>query len=286
MGRRGNRPPDHGMSTIPFIKMHGAGNDFVVLDLRGQEASPSIATLSAMADRHKGIGCDQIVLIETPLNGADIRFRFHNGDGSEAGACGNGTRCAAAKIMCDEGRQSLSIETPAAILNADMDSNGQVTVDMGPAQTQWSKVPLASNIGTLHLPLQVDGVSDPVAVGMGNPHCVFFVDDAEAVEVERIGPLVETHELFPEKTNVEFVSRTDDGRLRMRVWERGVGITLACGSGVCAVVVAAAQRGIIDARTAEIVADGGILTATWRADGHVLLSGPVATSFSGLYNRE
>ena len=121
---------------------------------------------------------------------------------------------------------------------------------------------------------------------MGNPHCVFFVDDAEAVDVERIGPLVETHELFPEKTNVEFVSRMDDGRLRMRVWERGVGITLACGSGVCAVVVAAAQRGIIDARTSEIVADGGILTATWRVDGHVLLSGPVATSFSGLYNSE
>ena len=286
MGRRGDCPPDHGMSTIPFIKMHGAGNDFVVLDLRGQEASPSIAALSAMADRHKGIGCDQIVLIETALNGAEIRLRFYNPDGSEAGACGNGTRCAASKIMCDEGRQSLNIETLAAILNANMDSNGRVTVDMGPAQTHWSKVPLASDINTLHLPLQVDGVSNPVAVGMGNPLCVFFVDDAEAVEVERIGALVETHALFPEKTNVEFVSLMDNGQLRMRVWERGVGVTLACGSGVCAVVVAAAQRGIIDTRTAEIVADGGMLTATWRADGHVLLSGPVATSFSGLYNSE
>jgi diaminopimelate epimerase len=286
MGRRGNCPPDHGMSTIPFIKMHGAGNDFVVLDLRGQDASPSIATLSAMADRHKGIGCDQIVLIERPLNGADIRFRFHNADGSVSGACGNGTRCAASKIMCDEGRQSLSIETLAAILNASMDTDGRVTVDMGPAQTHWSKVPLASDIDTLHLPLEVNGVSDPVAVGMGNPHCVFFVNDAEAVEIERIGPVVETHELFPEKTNVEFVSRMDDGRLRMRVWERGVGITLACGSGVCAVVVAAAQRGIIDARTAEIVADGGMLTATLRTDGHVLLSGPVATSFLGSFNSE
>ena len=286
MGRRGNRPPDHGMSTIPFIKMHGAGNDFVVLDLRAQVALPSIATMSAIANRHKGIGCDQIVLIEAPMNGADIRFRFHNADGSEAGACGNGTRCAAAKIMAEEGRQNLTIETLATVLNAEMDSNGQVTVDMGPAQTHWLAVPLASDTDTLRLPLQLDGISNPVAVGMGNPHCVFFVDDAEAVDVERIGPLVETHELFPEKTNVEFVSRMDDGRLRMRVWERGVGITLACGSGVCAVVVAATQRGIIGARTAEIVADGGILTATWRADSHVLLSGPVATSFSGLYNSE
>lgn len=286
MGRRGNRPPDHGMSTIPFIKMHGAGNDFVVLDLRDREAAPTITTLSAMADRHKGIGCDQIVLIEAPLNGADIRFRFHNADGSEAGACGNGTRCAAAKIMRDEGRQSLSIETLATILNAEMDSKGQVTVDMGPAQTDWSKVPLARELDTLHLPLQIDEISDPVAVGMGNPHCVFFVDDAEAVEVERIGPLIETHELFPEKTNVEFVSRLDDGRLRMRVWERGVGITLACGSGVCAAVVAAVQRGVLNGRVAEVVADGGTLTATWQPDGHVLLSGPVATSFSGLYNSE
>ena len=271
------------MSPIPFTKMHGAGNDFVVIDLRAAAYDLAEDRLAAIADRHRGIGCDQVVLIEAPQNGADVRFRFHNADGGEAGACGNGARCAASKIMGEENRDTLSIETMATVLEADRDPAGKVTVDMGPAITDWRGVPLSAEVDTLHLPLEVGGLSDPVAVGMGNPHCVFFVDDAEAVAVDEIGPLVEHHAMFPERTNVEFVSRHADGRLRMRVWERGVGITLACGSGVCAVVVAAVQRGYITERSAEIVADGGVLAATWRDDGHVLLTGPVATSFSGIY---
>lgn len=272
------------MLSIPFTKMHGAGNDFIVIDLRTQQPELPSERLAIMADRHRGIGCDQIILIAPPENGADFRFKFHNADGSEAGACGNGTRCAAAKLMVEENHSSLTIETAAAVLRAEMDEAGLVTVDMGPARLDWQDVPLAQATDTARLPLTVDGLSSPVAVGMGNPHCVFFVDDAESIDVERIGPLVEHHELFPEKTNVEFVSRLPDGQLRMRVWERGVGVTLACGSGVCAVVVAAARRGIIDGRSAKIVADGGTLSAHWLENGHVLLSGPVATSFTGIYN--
>lgn len=271
------------MPTVPFTKMHGAGNDFVVIDRRDGGASLPESLLASIADRHMGVGCDQVVLIEPAANGADIRFRFHNADGSEAGACGNGTRCAAAMVMRELKRHDLSIETISAVLQADMDTSGRVIVDMGPARTDWHEIPLSSDVDTLHLPLDTDGLSRPAAVGMGNPHCIFVVDDAEAIDVERVGPAIEHHTLFPERTNVEFLSRLADGRWRMRVWERGVGVTLACGSGVCAAVVAASRRGLLDTRHAEFVVDGGVLSATWQENGHVLLGGPVATSFTGTF---
>jgi len=274
------------MSTVPFTKMHGAGNDFVVIDLRAHPLDLSTETFSAIADRHRGIGCDQIILIEPPRNGADLRFRFHNADGSEAGACGNGARCAASKVMTEAAADTLSIETRATVLQADRSPSGAVTVDMGPAHTDWAGIPLAEAMQTDDLPRLIDGLPGPVAVGMGNPHCVFFVDDAEAIDIKTHGPAIEHHPLFPERTNVEFVSPLGGNRMRMRVWERGVGVTLACGSGVCAVVVAAVQRGLIEGRTAEIVADGGVLSATWREDGHVLLTGPVATSFLGTFETD
>ncbi len=271
------------MPTIPFTKMHGAGNDFVVIDRREVSDPLPERLLASIADRHMGVGCDQVVLIESPVNGADIRFRFHNADGSEAGACGNGTRCAAAIVMRDQERRDLSIETITAVLQADMESSGRVIVDMGPARTDWHEIPLSRDVDTLHLPLEMDGLPRPVGVGMGNPHCVFIVEDAEAIDIERIGPAVEHNALFPDRTNVEFLMRLVDGRWRMRVWERGVGVTMACGSGVCAAVVAASRRGLLDARQADFVVDGGVLSAAWHENGHVFLSGPIATSFTGLY---
>ena len=271
------------MPTIPFTKMHGAGNDFVVIDRRDVIDPLPEGLLASIADRHMGVGCDQVVLIEPPANGADIRFRFHNADGSEAGACGNGTRCAAAMVMRDQERRDLSIETITAVLQADMEASGRVIVDMGPARADWHEIPLSRDVDTLHLPLEIDGLPQPVGVGMGNPHCVFIVEDAEAIDIERIGPAVEHNALFPDRTNVEFLTRLADGRWRMRVWERGVGVTLACGSGVCGAVVAATRRGLLDARQAEFVVDGGVLSAAWHENGHVFLGGPVATSFTGLY---
>tara|TARA_B100000676_G_scaffold312297_1_gene385814 strand:- start:389 stop:1219 length:831 start_codon:yes stop_codon:yes gene_type:complete len=271
------------MSMVPFTKMHGAGNDFVVIDLRAHQLDLSANTFAVIADRHRGIGCDQIILIEPSQNGADVRFRFHNADGSEAGACGNGTRCAASKVMDEDGTNKLSIETHSAILSAKRAASGEITIDMGPAYLDWKNIPLSKAIKTCNLPSLIDGMAAPIAVGMGNPHCVFFVDDAEAVEIELHGPVIEYHPLFPERTNVEFVSLLGGNRMRVRVWERGVGVTLACGSGVCAVVVAAIRRRLINGRSAEIVADGGILSASWREDGNVLLTGPVATSFLGTF---
>ncbi len=271
------------MTAIPFTKMHGAGNDFVIIDRRSSEAAIPADRLRAIADRRRGVGCDQIVLIEAPRNGAaDVRLVFHNADGGEAGACGNGTRCVAAKLMAANGTDTLSIETATGLLGAVRARDGAVTVDMGPAGNEWRDVPLSEAADTLRLDVGGGAFGNPVAVGMGNPHCVFFVEDAEAVDLDRWGPEFENHALFPERTNVEFVTVRPDGGLRMRVWERGVGVTLACGSGVCAVVVAASRRDLISGRAAEVVADGGILSAEWRADdGHVILGGPVATSFTG-----
>ncbi|PPR58272.1 MAG: Diaminopimelate epimerase [Alphaproteobacteria bacterium MarineAlpha4_Bin2] len=271
------------MATINFTKMHGAGNDFVVIDRRDAKTPLSRLQLKSIADRHRGIGCDQIVLIEPAVTGADIRFRFHNADGSEAGACGNGARCAASMVMLGEDRRVLSIETIASFLQADMDPSGRVTIDMGPAKLDWRDIPLAAEHDTLHLPILVGELAAPAAVGMGNPHCVFLVDDAEAIDIESVGSAIECHPLFPERTNVEFLSPMADGRWRMRVWERGVGVTLACGSGVCAAVVTAARRGRLVGQSAEFVVDGGVLSAEWRKNGNVLLSGPVATSFTGVY---
>ncbi|MPY73367.1 MAG: diaminopimelate epimerase [Alphaproteobacteria bacterium] len=266
---------------IPFTKMHGLGNDFVVIDRRKGKIALSAERMRAIGDRHRGVGFDQLVFVDPPKNGqADVAFRFHNQDGSEAGACGNGTRCVAAAVMAETGGDTLAIETIAGLLRAEKRGDGLYAVDMGAARTGWRDIPLARDCDTLALPLAVGPLADPVAVGMGNPHCVFFVGDTEAVDLERYGPEIERHPLFPERTNVEVASITGKDKIRLRVWERGVGITLACGSGACATGVAAARRGLAG-RTVEIDVDGGALSVDWLENGHVVLTGPVAVSFKG-----
>ncbi len=282
------------MSAIAFTKMHSAGNDFVVIDRRQNPVALPAAWLRAVADRRRGVGCDQVILIEEADggpgggagSGAEVRFRFHNADGGEVGACGNGTRCVADKLMRETGAGTLIIATAAGILAAEQTQAGDVRVNMGPAQTDWAAIPLASEADTLCLDVAAGPLEGPVAVGIGNPHCVFFVKDATAVDLEALGPGIETHAMFPERTNVEVVSSAGNGALRMRVWERGVGITPACGSGACAVVVAARRRGLVEAGPVGIRADGGDLLAEWREDGDVLLSGPVATSFEGILTQD
>ena len=265
----------------PFTKMHGLGNDFVVLDLRDGAPAPTVEDARAIADRRRGIGCDQLVLIEAgDVEGVDARLRFLNPDGSESAACGNGARCVAARLMGDSGRERLVLETLGGRLEARAAGAGLYTVDMGPAHLDWREIPLAHEADTLQLDVALGPLGDPVAVGMGNPHCVFFVDDAEDIELATFGPQLEHHPLFPERTNVEVATVVDEGRIRARVWERGTGITLACGSGACATLVAAHRRGLAG-RTAELMMDGGSLTVEWRDDGHVLLTGPVAVSFTG-----
>lgn len=260
---------------LPFMKMHGAGNDFVVIDSRGRGAVVTPALARALGDRNRGVGFDQLAEIRD-AEGADFTLDFWNSDGSRAGACGNATRCVSDYMMGQLGRDSVTLVTLRGGLSARRLADGRVSVNMGQPQRDWAEVPLARAVDTDHLPLP----GDPVAVGMGNPHCVFFVPDAMAVDLAAVGPALEHDPLFPQRTNVEFASVTGENRLRMRVWERGSGITLACGSGACATAVAAATRGLTG-RQVTLDLDGGVLEIDWREDG-VWMAGPVARVFDGV----
>ncbi|MCH8187846.1 MAG: diaminopimelate epimerase [Proteobacteria bacterium] len=206
-------------------------------------------------------------------------------DGGEAEACGNGTRCVAAMIMAETGARETAIETKAGLLAASAAGDGRIAVDLGPVGLDWRSIPLAREADTLHLGIQAGPLSDPVAVGIGNPHMVFFVDDAEAVPLEDLGPGLEADPLYPERANVGVAEILDGGSIRLRVWERGAGLTPACGSGACAALVAANRRGLTG-RKAAVVVDGGTLHIEWREDNHVVMTGPVATSFSGTLDPE
>ncbi|WP_108263167.1 diaminopimelate epimerase [Mangrovicoccus ximenensis] len=267
---------DTSENSLPFLKMHGAGNDFVIIDSRGRSARVTEALARAVGDRHRGVGFDQLAEIRDGED-SDICLDFWNSDGSRAGACGNATRCVADLVMTGLGRDAVSIRTMRGLLHAER-RGGAVWVNMGAPQLDWQDVPLAREMDVTALPL----AGDPVAVGMGNPHAVHFVADAEAVDLEGQGPGVEHDPLFPERTNVEYASLIAPDHLRMRVWERGTGVTLACGSGACATAVAANLRGLTG-KTVALDLDGGRLLVDWRADG-VWLSGPVAYVFAAEFD--
>lgn len=265
-----------------FLKMHGLGNDFVVLDARTDPLALSPASVRTIADRRTGVGFDQLVVVGPAKSKlADAFMTIWNADGSEVSACGNATRCVAWMLMRENDRNHAVIETRVGLLDAQAGENGLISVDMGPAQLDWRDIPLAQAVDTNHLPLSLEGLADPVGVSMGNPHAVFFVDDANAVDLPRLGPILEHDPLFPERCNIEVVQPLGPARLRMRVWERGAGITLACGTGACATVVAASRRGLIG-RKAEVELDGGTLAIEWLKDNHVLMTGPVALAYSGI----
>ena len=261
---------------VPFLKMHGLGNDFVIIDARERERELSPEQVRALGDRHFGVGFDQLAVIRRhPEHDAEIAF--WNADGSTAGACGNATRCVADLLMDETGTDRLTLVTQRGVLAAERLPGGMVRVDMGAPRTAWHEIPLAEEMDTVSLPIQ----GHPGAVSMGNPHSVYFVEDAEAVELARIGPHAERLPLFPERTNVEFVSLRSPSEVRLRVWERGTGITFACASGACAAVVAGVRKGLLD-RKIRLHMDGGTLDVEWRdADGHVLMTGPVAQVFEG-----
>ncbi|MBP0494808.1 diaminopimelate epimerase [Roseomonas indoligenes] len=266
---------------IPFRKMHGLGNDFVVLDARATPLPVSPDRAAAIADRRTGIGCDQFIVMEPGEGGAEVFMRIRNPDGSEAGACGNATRCVAELVMTESGRDALSVRTISGELPSERLPDGTIRVDMGPARLGWDEVPLARAMDTLHLPLSAEGVSDPAGLSMGNPHATFFVPDLAALDIPRIGPALEHDPFFPERANIGFVQVLAPDHLKLVVWERGAGLTLACGTGACAALVNAARRGL-SARAATVSLPGGDLRIEWREDGHVLMSGPAATAFTGM----
>ena len=258
------------------MKMHGLGNDFVVVDERGITPRVDADIAVAIADRHRGVGFDQLAVL-SDTSDADVRLTFWNSDGSLAGACGNATRCIARYLMDQNDKTALTLQTERGILHAQDAGGGLTSVNMGQPQLDWRDVPLAHEMDTLELP--IDGA--PTATGMGNPHCTFFVPDAEAVDLATKGAKIEHHPLYPQRTNVQFASLIAPDHLRMRVWERGVGITLASGSSSCATAVAAARRGLTG-RDVQIDLDGGTLHISWRADG-VWMTGPTAYVFDGVW---
>jgi len=274
------------MDGVPFIKMHGLGNDFVVLDARGRPVDLDPERVRGIADRHKGVGCDQVIVLEKTDTGlADVSMRIFNADGGEVEACGNASRCVAALLMDELKRDHLIIETKAGLLDAEEGPDGAITIDMGRVKLDWRDIPLRDAVDTLHVPVSMGPLSDPVAVNVGNPHAVFFIGPQENVDLAVLGPMLEHHPMFPERTNVEVVQVISPTRLRVRVWERGTGITLACGTGACAALVAANRRGLAE-RKAQIILDGGTLSVEWLKDDHVILSGPAEVSFTGSLSRE
>jgi diaminopimelate epimerase len=252
-----------------------------VLDARERVIPVTPETARAIGDRHTGIGYDKLVVLDRPrAPTAAVFMRIFNADGSEAGACGNATRCVAALVMDETGERRLGVETISGVLAATRIAGGLITIDMGPARLRWRDIPLAEHADTLAVPIGIEGLGDACCTNMGNPHATFFVPDADEIDLDRLGPTLERHPIFPERANIGVASLLAPDRLRLRVWERGVGLTLACGSGACAGLVAAARRGVTG-RSAEIVMERGSLAIAWESNGHVLMTGPVATSFTG-----
>jgi len=272
--------------TTHFRKMNGLGNDFVVLDARPRALGLGPDAVRAIADRKEGIGCDQIIALE-PSRQADVFMRIWNADGGEVGACGNAARCVAALLAAERGTPQVSIETESGVLGAAVNADSSVTIDMGAPRFAWDQIPLAEPFhDTRRIELQVGPIDAPVlhtpsAVNVGNPHCLFFVDDVEAHDLARFGPMLEHHPLFPERANISLVQVIGPAHLKVRTWERGAGLTRACGTAACAAAVAAARRELVG-RKVKVSLPGGDLLIEWREeDGHILMTGPYALDFEG-----
>ena len=262
---------------VSFVKMHGLGNDFVVLDGRACALPVIDARLAAaLANRHTGIGCDQLILLE-PSTVADFRMRIFNPDGSEVEACGNATRAVG---LLHGG--PATIETLAGLLSS-TPTDGGISVEMGVPRFDWQAIPLAYAMDTQSMPVGWEELENPIAVNVGNPHAIFFVPDCNAVPLDRLGPLIENDPLFPERVNVNVATVTGRDAIRLRVWERGAGLTLACGTGACATAIGAMRRGLVDRRV-TVTLPGGALVIVWRPDGVIEMTGPASESFRGSFD--
>jgi len=264
-----------------YFKMNGCGNDFVILDARSRGALPlSDAQARAIADRKSGVGCDQVIALERSMRG-DAYMRIWNADGGESDACGNAARCVAWLLMEEGGSVSRRIETRAGMLYAERAGDQIITVDMGSPLLKWEEIPLARAMATDRMEYDVNGLPAPGAVNMGNPHVVFFVNDVRATPIETLGPRIEHDPLFPQRVNAGFAEVRSPQQIRLRVWERGAGLTKACGTGACAAVVAAHRQGRTG-RSVEVLVDGGSLQIEWReGDDRVLMTGPVELEGTG-----
>ncbi len=282
-----------GERSIPFLKMNGLGNDFVVWDARETPVRLEPEAIRRIGDRATGIGFDQMITVEKSPAGADAFMRIHNRDGSEVDACGNATRCIGRLLMEESGLAAASIETNAGLLKAAATGTARrVTVDMGEPRFAWHEIPLAEEFhDTRAIELQIGPIDAPIlhtpsVVNVGNPHAIFWVKDIEAYDLERVGPLLENHPMFPERANISLAHVISDAEIEVKVWERGVGLTRACGTAACAVGVAAAR----DRRTGRKVRvhlPGGPLDIEWReADNHILMTGDTEVEYEGRLDPE
>lgn len=265
---------------VSFVKMHGLGNDFVILERSQLPAMLEREHIKAICDRRFGIGCDQLIITE-PSTSADIFMRIYNADGSEAGACGNATRCLGYLLTQQDQKITHTIQTISGFLKAKTFEDNMVKVDFGPPSLRWQDIPLAEEVDTLSLPIEYNGLQNPVAVSVGNPHMVFFVYDAESIDLKSLGAVLTHHPLYVEGANIELVEVLDEHTIRLRVYERGVGITPACGTGAAASVVAAKLRGLVKTPT-KVILDGGGLFIDYQET--VTMSGLVNLTFHGQFN--
>jgi len=274
------------MSGTPFLKMHGLGNDFVILDDRAGTLDLPVDRVRTIAHRQLGIGCDQLIVLEKPSEReADVFMRIYNPDGSEAGACGNATRCVASLVMDERKSEQVTVQTISGLLESQKVGTGGnglpvIAVDMGPARLDWREIPVAKACDTNHMPVAVGPLQDPVGTNMGNPHATFFVANALDPGLDSPAAEMERHPFFPERVNVGLAHMMGENKLRLRVYERGTGFTLACGSGACAAGVAAARRGLAGRRV-EVVVQHGTLIVEWMRDGRVTMTGGISLAYKG-----
>ncbi len=272
--------------AIQFRKMNGLGNDFVVLDGRARAIAVDEEMARLIADRETGVGCDQLIMME-PSSKADVKMRIWNNAGGEVESCGNASRCIADLLIKELGKDTVTINTDGGLLICYRADGGNITVDMGAPRFAWQDIPLAEAFhDTRGIELQIGPIDNPVlhtpsVVNVGNPHCVFWVDDVEVHDLERFGPLLENHPIFPERANISLAQVVDRGHIIVKTWERGAGVTKACGTGACAVHVCAVRRNLVE-RTATVTLPGGDLTMEWRErDEHILMTGPIAYDYDG-----
>lgn len=272
-------------SNLHFRKMNGLGNDFVVLDHRQRGFEIGAETARAIANRDTGIGCDQLIVMMNSLRG-DVRMRIFNNDGGEVQSCGNATRCIADLLFKETGKETVLIDTKGGLLIATANDDGNVSVDMGVPKFGWQDIPLSEEFyDTTGIELQIGPIDDPIlhtpsVVNVGNPHAIFWVDDVEAYDLARTGPLLEMHPIFPEGANIS-LARVDGNHITLKVWERGAGLTRACGTGACAAAVCAARKKLTG-RKVCVTLPGGDLFIEWRSsDDHIIMTGPVTYEFEG-----
>jgi diaminopimelate epimerase len=277
-------------ATLAYRKMNGLGNDFVVLDARARALALTPEVTRRIADRKQGVGCDQVIVLE-PSSKADVFMRIFNADGSQVSACGNATRCVAWLLAQESGRRDVSVETSAGVLGADVEDMERITIDMGTPRFAWDEIPLAEPFhDTTGIELQIGPIDAPVlhspsVVNVGNPHAIFWVDDVDAHDLARFGPLLENHPIFPERANISLAQVTSRDTLRLRTWERGAGLTRACGTAACAAAVAAARKKLTGRRV-TVTLPGGALLIEWKDDDHISMCGPAALEFEGTLTAE